>query len=73
MSNKSHISEASIAKWEHAREKSIKALRAGWSVGAVVRAYELPERMVRYWREQAKIGSVIGKCRPTPEVGEVLA
>lgn len=68
-------SAESLAKWEHLRAKSVTALRAGYSVGAIVRAYEVPEHMVRHWREEAGIAPAKagGKGRSTPAVGEVLA
>lgn len=74
MSDSATVSPESLAKWEHLRAKSIKALRVGYSTGAISRAYEVPPRIVRQWRNDAKIPAKIsgGKCRPTPVVGQEL-
>lgn len=61
-----------MAKWEHLRAKSVKALRANWSVGAIARAYEVPPHVVRQWRDDAGIAPHTGPTRRTPAVGEEL-
>lgn len=38
-SNKYKATAASLAKWGGARKKAVVALRAGWSIGAIARAY----------------------------------
>lgn len=64
---------ASLAKWGGAREKAVVALRAGWSIGAIARAYELPPHIVKYFRDDAGIPVVkAGGTRPTPNVGDLL-
>ncbi len=64
----------SLQKWGHMKDKCVVALRAGWSTGAIARAYEVPPHMVKHFREEegipaAKAG---GRGRPTPNVGDVL-
>lgn len=61
-----------VAKWAHKREACVAALRAGWSVYAVVRAYEVTERMVRIWHAEERIPPCTGPKRPMPEVGQIL-
>ena len=74
MTDKTFVSAASLAKWAHKKDMSLKALRAGWSVGAVARAYETPPRVITHWRKEAGITPAVqSRCRPTPAVGEVLA
>jgi hypothetical protein len=62
------------ARWEHKRAASIIALKAHWSIHAIVRAYEVPESVVRRWKEEAKIPPHKGlrTPRPMPEVGQIL-
>jgi len=54
------------ARWAHKREECVKALRAGYSVGAIARAREVPETAVRHWQKQAGIPAYTGKPRPMP-------
>ena len=60
-------------KYGHKRDQTVKALRADWSVGAIVRAYEIPEHVVRTWQQQEKIPPYRGIRKATPDVGAVLA
>jgi hypothetical protein len=59
-------------KWEHKREASVLALIAGWSVHAVVRAYEVPESTVIKWKQAANIPPHTGPKRPMTDVGQIL-
>lgn len=61
------------AKWAHKRADCIAALRAGYSAGAVARAYETPETAIRNWQKEEGIPAYKGKPRPMPDVGTVLA
>ena len=63
---------ATMKKWDHLREKSVKALRADWSTGAIARAYEVPPHVVRQWRDDAGIAPHTGPTRRIPAVGEEL-
>jgi len=60
-------------KWAHKRADCVAALRAGHSVGRIVRAYETPEKAVRNWQIEENIAPFTGKPRPMPAVGERLA
>ncbi len=64
----------SLARWGHAKDKCVVALRANWSIGAIARAYELPPHMVKFFRDEAGIPAVKSGSsgRPTPNVGDVL-
>lgn len=75
MSDSKKVAKETLAKWEHLREKSVLALTASWSTGAISRAYEVPPRVVRQWRINAgiKAAPTGGKGRPCPNVGDVLA
>jgi transposase-like protein len=61
------------ARWAHKRADAVKALRAGYSIGAVARALDVPETSVKHWRVEEAIPPHTGKPRPIPEVGAKLA
>jgi len=59
-------------KWAHKRAECVAALRAGHSVGRIVRAYETPEKAVRNWQIEEAIPVYSGKPKRMPEVGQSL-
>lgn len=59
-------------KWSHKRSECVAALRAGWSVHAVVRATGVPEPTVRRWKTEENIPNHTGPKKPMPEVGQKL-
>lgn len=70
---RTNITPSTAAKWAHKREACVKALKAGWSIHAISRAYELPEYMVANYREEENIPPYTGPKKPTPDVGQILA
>ena len=74
------VSARMEGKFIHQRELVIKYLRIvhadgamKYSSGAIGRATGIPPRVIQSWRRDEGIPDLpAGKCRPTPDVGQIL-
>lgn len=58
-------------KWLPDKPRCLVAMRAGYSPGAIERAYGVPAHITMAWRKEAGIPRSTTP-RPTPEVGQEL-
>jgi hypothetical protein len=80
ISQKYRITPILEKRFSHLKESVLKSLRVvhtdghmKYSSGAISRATGVPARLIQFWRTENGIRDcTVGKCRPTPEVGQVL-